>query len=436
MTRRWLDLFFEADFRFLEGLPREVVRRGCAEKIGTPRSFVVCSAMIACVLGTALICPRELLAQGEAGALALLVRALDSNDDAAIRSSLMRGMLRGLDGRRAVAPPDGWNKLSGELLDSEDKQVRELSLRLSQLFGDERATRLALATLQDQSAPVSGRQAALRSLLMQQNEELPAILAVLLDEPKMRLAAIRGFAAVQTADGPSLLLRRYDDWEPRYRRAVIETLATRKSYAEALLDAMKNKEISRDDVPAHVARSLSTILGEPFLEVYGDVRKLGQDRAKAMTRYKKMLTEEALARADASKGRAVFQKTCASCHLLYGTGGKIGPDLTGSNRANLDYILLNSVDPSYDVPEGYQMVLIQTLDGRLISGVIAEEDSNRVVLKTVEQPLVVIAKTDIEARKTSPKSMMPDGQLQQMKRQEVIDLIKYLQTTEQVEMKK
>jgi cytochrome c oxidase cbb3-type subunit I/II len=153
-----------------------------------------------------------------------------------------------------------------------------------------------------------------------------------------------------------------------------------------------------------------------------------------MAKYKKMMTPQAIANADASRGRAVFQKTCASCHLLYGTGGKIGPDLTGSNRANLDYILLNSVDPSYDVPDGYKMVLIQTVDGRLISGVVAEEDGGRVVLKTVEQPTVVILKEDIENRKISTKSMMPDGQLEQMKPQEVVDLIKYLRTTEQVEM--
>ena len=82
------------------------------------------------------------------------------------------------------------------------------------------------------------------------------------------------------------------------------------------------------------------------------------------------------------------------------------------------------------------MVLIQTIDGRLLNGVIVEEDARRVVLKTVEQPQVVIAKEDIEARKTSSKSMMPDGQLEQMKTQELLDLIKYLRTTAQVEKAK
>ena len=77
-----------------------------------------------------------------------------------------------------------------------------------------------------------------------------------------------------------------------------------------------------------------------------------------------------------------------------------------------------------------------TVGGRVINGVIAEVEGVRVVLKTVEQPRMIIAKEDIETRRVSPKSMMPDGQLQKMKRQEVIDLIKYLRTTEQVEIAK
>jgi putative heme-binding domain-containing protein len=235
---------------------------------------------------------------------------------------------------------------------------------------------------------------------------------------------------------PVILLAIYPDLPSDMQRAVVETLATRKHYAEALLVAIKNKLISRDDIPAHVARSLDILLGDSFREAFGKVRPLAKDRVKLMAKYKKMLTEDAIAAANASRGRNIFQKTCGVCHVMYGTGGKIGPELTGSNRANLDYILLNSVDPSYDVPDGYKMVLIQTYDGRLLSGVIAEEDSKRVILKTVEQARVVISKDDIEGRKISEKSMMPDGQLEQMKRQQVIDLIKYLRTTEQVELAK
>ena len=82
------------------------------------------------------------------------------------------------------------------------------------------------------------------------------------------------------------------------------------------------------------------------------------------------------------------------------------------------------------------MVTILTEDGRAVNGVVAEEDAVRVVLKTVENPRLVIAKSDIDERVVSKKSMMPDGQLEALKPQEVFDLIKYLRTTEQVELAK
>jgi putative heme-binding domain-containing protein len=294
----------------------------------------------------------------------------------------------------------------------------------------------ALATVLDTKAQSETRRKALRSLLAQQDKQVALKLESLLDDPAICLDAIRGYASIEIPSAPKTLLSRYANLDEPLQRAVIETLATRKGYAAGLLTAIESGKIAREDIPAHVARSLDVLLGDRFIKVFGEVQDLSADRANLMAKYKAMCSPEAMEKANASRGRAVFAKTCASCHLMYGEGGKIGPDLTGSNRANLDYILLNSVDPSYDVPEGYKMVLIQTVDGRLINGVVAEEDARRVVLKTVEQPQVVIAKEDIEARKISSKSMMPDGQLEQMKPQEMLDLIKYLRTTAQVEIEK
>lgn len=389
-----------------------------------------------CLIGVGLITTVPAAGEGldEAESLAMIVRTIDQSESTSVRVSLMRGMLGGLAGRRSVPAPPEWRGVSEKLALSDDRSVRDLSRQLSQIFGDEKAAMEALKTVRDVNARVEDRQSALRSLLMQQNEDVTAALESLLNEPELRLDAIRGYAEIENATAPSILLSRYAEWDAPLKRAIIETLASRKRYAQSLLAAIKDKKVDKKEVPAHVARSLNVILGDEFSKVFGEVRTLSNDRERQMKKYKKMITPDALAAANPSNGRAIFQKTCASCHVLYGTGGKIGPDLTGSNRANLDYILLNSVDPSYDVPDGYKMVLLQTVDGRILNGVVAEEDSQRVVLKTVEQPTVVIAKQDIESRKVSPKSMMPDGQLDQMKPQEVIDLIRYLRTTKQVEL--
>ncbi|TWT48137.1 Cytochrome c [Rubripirellula amarantea] len=354
--------------------------------------------------------------------------------------SLLRGMLKGYEGQRNVTSPPGWHELSASLRQNEDREVRDLSLRLSQIFGDQTATEQALAILRDPSADEEQRRTSLRSLLNQQNVEASQYLETLLNEENFALDAIRGFAIVANQRAPDILLKRYAEFSPELRRATIETLASRKDYALELLEAIKNEQISRNEIPSHVARSLSDLLGDhlgdDFAKVFGEIRLVAKDREKVIAKYKAMLTPSVLASADASKGRAVFQKTCAACHLLYGVGGDVGPDLTGSNRANLDYILLNSIAPSFDVPDAYRMIQILTFDGRIISGVLAEENAIRLVLKTPENSRVIVAKDDIDTRRVAPKSMMPEGQLEQMEPQEVIDLIKYLQTTEQVEIAK
>ena len=311
-----------------------------------------------------------------------------------------------------------------------------MTLQLGQIFGDPQAIKFMLSTVRDPKADELDRRSALKSLLSQQDRQLLAELQSLLDQPTMRLDAIRAYSVLPQDEAPGLLLLRYPTWPAAEQRAVIETLATRKEYAQALLSAMKDKLVLKEDVPAYVARSLEALLGDSFTRVYGDVRELAQDKTELIARYRKLLSPAVLARANPGRGRAVYQKTCAACHTLYESGGKVGPNITGSNRGNLDYILLNLLDPSYDVPESYRMVVITTVQGRIVSGVIAEEDDQRLVLKTAEQPTVVIAKKDIDLRKVSPLSLMPEGQLLKMKKDEVVDLIKYLQTDEQVEIPK
>ena len=120
---------------------------------------------------------------------------------------------------------------------------------------------------------------------------------------------------------------------------------------------------------------------------------------------------------------------------MYGEGGKIGPELTGSNRADAEYLLLNVIDPNYDVPEGYRLVTITSKSGQVFAGNVSEEDDSKIVLAMVGQKSV-IAKADVKSRTTAKISLMPEGLLLTLKDNEFLDLIQYLRTEKQVPLPK
>ena len=133
--------------------------------------------------------------------------------------------------------------------------------------------------------------------------------------------------------------------------------------------------------------------------------------------------------------RFVTTKACASCHRLFGEGGDIGPDLTGAQRMNLDYVLENVLDPSAIVPREYQVTVVETKGGRTISGIVKKENDAAITLQ-LQNEVVVLPIGDIDRRTATKLSMMPDGAFEQMKLEEVRDLVAYLASPVQVAMKK
>jgi putative heme-binding domain-containing protein len=134
---------------------------------------------------------------------------------------------------------------------------------------------------------------------------------------------------------------------------------------------------------------------------------------------------------DLPLGRAVFAKTCMKCHVLYGVGQKVGPDLTGSNRSNLNYLLSNIVDPSAVMAKEYVPTVVLTVDGRVINGLLKTEDEHALTLQTADST-VVVPKDEIEQRSMARQSMMPEDQLKQFSPHEIRSLIAYLRGKRQV----
>ena len=127
----------------------------------------------------------------------------------------------------------------------------------------------------------------------------------------------------------------------------------------------------------------------------------------------------------------MFNRTCRCLLQHLDVGGDVGPDLTGGDRANVDYILENVLDPSAAVSRDYTITNVATSDGRLIAGIIREQNDASLSIQTANERLVV-AREDIEAIKPSTSSMMPEGQLETLTDQEIRDLFAYLASSSQV----
>ncbi len=344
---------------------------------------------------------------------------------------MLEGLLAGLEGRSDLPVPDNWEAAYKNL--SENKETASIALAIAQQFGDSEAASLYLASLQNANTPVEEQNQAIKGLAEKQWPELLPVLPELWERPEVRVEAIRALAAYDDWDlGEELLLDRYPGFNSQEKLEVVQTMASRNSYGTLLTDRLKEGTIPKSDIPAYVARQLRRVVGNGFVEVWGPIDELSIDRGAEYARYTSLITPESIASADLNNGEALFQKSCGACHQMYGKGGNLGPDLTGSNRQNLDYILSNILDPNGDIQDDYKMVIITTRDGRTWVGNVSSENQRQVTLKVVGQDQVIINTSNIQSRETAPKSMMPEGLLQTMSDQEVIDLIAFLRTKEQV----
>jgi putative membrane-bound dehydrogenase-like protein len=362
---------------------------------------------------------------------------LAKSDDPAKRADVLRGMLAALQGQRSVKAPEGWDSVYPKLLN--DPATSQSALRLAVLFGDRKALAAMRQVVEDVKADPAARRANLEALVYRNDPEVAPLLEKLLADKDLRGPAIRALAAFNRPGLPEQLLKVYPQLNAEEKADAVQTLAARPAWALKLLDAVEAKQVPRGDVSVFVARQMQGLkdkqVGERLAKVWGQIKPASQERAALTAKFKKLLTPEALKAADLAKGRLVFSKNCAACHRLYDDGGDIGPQLTGSQRHNLDYVLENVLDPSAVVAKEFQMVKIDTQSGRTINGIVKAETDKALTVQTPNE-LIVLPKDEIESRKESPLSMMPEGLFDKLTPDEVRDLVAYLAGKDQVPLPK
>jgi putative heme-binding domain-containing protein len=369
-------------------------------------------------------------------ALGFLMQALAKSDDPAMQLNLLRGINKAMEGRRGVAAPAQWEAVAAKLGQSTNAEVREQVQTLGAVFGSSSALDGIRKLLTDANADRAAREKALESLIAAKDKEtLPLLLDFAKQPGVLRRAAIRGLATYDDPRIAETIVGAYAALDSDDRREAIGTLLARTASAKALVAALEAKQIPVADLAAPQIRQLKGFKDaaiEDWLRKNPALTVSSSDKQAEIARYKILLTTIGGA-GDASRGRALFSQTCALCHKLFDTGADIGPELTGANRTDIDYLLQNILDPNALIGKDYQSTTVETKDGRILVGIMRSEDENALTLKTLAGPMIV-PRGDVKSVAVSEVSMMPEGLFAALKPEQVHDLFAYLGSPRQVPM--
>ncbi len=350
----------------------------------------------------------------------LALAATTANLDVA--GAILTGVRDGLSGRTHVAPPGNWPQLVEKL----HPRSPALATAIGLAFGDEAILTLLRQRFQDAARAVEERSQALESLVIAKVPDLPSLLEAGFSHEGTRLAAIRGYSAVSSSEVAARLLGSWAKFSAAEKSAAVDTMASRIGTAVALLEALGGGRVQRSDLDLTQVRQLQTFKNKKVQDLleanWGKLTSTTEEKRAEMEKYKKILTS---AKGNPVQGKVAFTRTCAGCHTLFGQGGKLGPDLTGTGRKEADYILLNVLDPNAVIPRDYQLTVVTLKDGQILSGTVPREDDKTLTVQNLAERRVV-ERSVIARVERQPVSWMPEGLLSTLSEQEVRDLVAYL----------
>jgi putative membrane-bound dehydrogenase-like protein len=246
-----------------------------------------------------------------------------------------------------------------------------------------------------------------------------------LDFRRRTLDALGRLDLARVAD---VVLRAYPMLEADVKPQAIELLTGRAAWSKQLLAAIAEGRLPGNALNQNQVRKLlaskDAQLVEQVRKAWGTIRsERSPQREQVIANMRRLIRRTP---GDARRGRAVFTKVCGQCHKMYGEGQEVGPDITSNGRSTFEQLLSNVFDPSLVIGASYQPRTVTTSDGRVVTGLVAEDNDQRLVLKVQGGTLETIARDDIDEIEVGKLSLMPEDLEKQLKPEEIADLFAYL----------
>ncbi|MBI3465177.1 MAG: c-type cytochrome, partial [Planctomycetes bacterium] len=263
---------------------------------------------------------------------------------------------------------------------------------------------------------------------------IPVLLGLLSRSPD---DALRGAAlnALQHYDDPRIpaaVLEVYAKFTDDLRAAALGLLASRRAWTVQLLEAIDSGKIDRRSIPLEIVAKLALHRDESVKKLvqklWGEIKPA--TKAELQEEIDRLASVIRSGAGSPAAGKKLFMNQCGKCHTLFEQGGKIGPDLTSCKRDDLETMLLHIVNPSAEIREGYENYLVATTDGRTVSGFLADQNNQLVILRSAEGQTVTLPRDMIEEMQVTQTSIMPEGALKEYNDQQIRDLFAYLRSSQ------
>ncbi|MFO0871795.1 MAG: PVC-type heme-binding CxxCH protein [Pirellulales bacterium] len=370
---------------------------------------------------------RRYAATGARKDLLSCARLLEQAPNDESRKALMAGFEEAYQGRSLAGLP-------AELVTAITKAGgASLPLRLRQ--GEAAALADALRLIGDDKADGRLRRQLVEVLgQVPQAGSIPSLLqlAAATKDESLRIATL---TSLQSYDDPRIgqtlvgLLANL----PRDSRSVAcSVLAARPAWTLELLAAVAAGRVARDTLsPADVKKLLlrpDPSVAMKVKELFGEVQ--GATTAEMRVQVERLNEVILAGSGNPYNGKQLYVASCGKCHRLFEEGGRIGPDLTSYKRDDLRRMLLNVVNPSAEIREGFENYVAVTGDGRTLNGFIVEQDQQVVTLRGADGQTLVLSRDDLEDLRAVPVSLMPEGLLKELSDQQIRDLFAYLRATQ------
>ncbi len=299
------------------------------------------------------------------------------------------------------------------------------------------ATRTALQTISTPNADKAQRLAFIRIFGEVTNPAAVPVLQQVVSKDKseqLRRAALLSMQSYPDAGIGNRVITLHNTLPEPLRESAQSLLVSRRDWASQFLAAIDSGAIDKQAVPVEIQRKLllhnnkdiNNLVRKHFGQVSGATTQQMQKRIEELN---DMLVT-AKGAGNPYSGKVLYRQTCGKCHTLFTEGGKIGPDLTGFKRDDIRGILMNVINPSAEIRKGFENYTVLTESGRIVTGFIADQDNQVVVVRGVNGQNIVVPRDDIDEMVANPKSVMPDGLLDKLSNEQIKHLFAFLRITQ------